>query len=218
MKATSDLYEKGEQKYGHLGARLYSWTSRVRRPTYGPVVRDILSERPGSVLDIGCGTGDVLLQLATLDPQVECYGIDPSPAMLRIAAKNATKAGSGQGALRDLTARIHLALGSSRFIPFEKRFDFVFSTYSFHDWNNREQSVPLILSKLREGGTFAVYEYERDSIPSIFKLLFGKYMLSHDEIESLDFDGAEKAVDVSNGLAAVKFKWFGASTVPCLSD
>lgn len=206
MKAALDLHEKGEQRYGPLGARVYSWTSRVRKNTYGYVIRDILSQHPTSVLDIGCGTGDVLRQLAAFDAELECYGVDPSPAMLRIATRNIAEAAHRQGDRSSLEERIHLSLGSSRCIPFDKEFDLIFSTYSFHEWTDREHSIAPILGRLKVGGAFAVYEYERDSVPTFFKLLFGRYMLSRNEIESIQLEGAEKVVDASNGLVAIKFK------------
>jgi SAM-dependent methyltransferase len=41
----------------------------------------------GSVLDLGCGPGDIVLRLATRHPRLVVHGLDGSAAMLRFAAE-----------------------------------------------------------------------------------------------------------------------------------
>jgi 2-polyprenyl-3-methyl-5-hydroxy-6-metoxy-1,4-benzoquinol methylase len=43
--------------------------------------------RTGSVLDLGCGPGDIVLRLASRQPGLSVHGIDGSEAMLRFASE-----------------------------------------------------------------------------------------------------------------------------------
>jgi len=75
------------------------------------LMRNLIDPQPGeSALDVGCGTGETLAFLASLD--VRIAGIDRSPAMLAMAA---AKAGHGP-----------LVLGDAAALPFADRsFDVV---------------------------------------------------------------------------------------------
>src|SRR5690349_41424 len=50
--------------------------------------------RPASLLDIGCGTGNLLAAAAPLFPGARLVGIDPSVALLRRARERAELAGA----------------------------------------------------------------------------------------------------------------------------
>src|SRR5687767_8194245 len=48
--------------------------------------------RPGnSVIDVGCGTGEVTLLAKTRAKDGQVYGIDPSPEMITVARKKAAR-------------------------------------------------------------------------------------------------------------------------------
>src|SRR5215211_3449288 len=50
--------------------------------------------RPGnSVLDVGCGTGEVTLLAKTCAANGKVYGIDPAPEMIAVAIKKAARQG-----------------------------------------------------------------------------------------------------------------------------
>ncbi len=198
--AQMELCEKGEEKFGFFLSRIYALTSRARRKFYDFIVRDISSINPACILDIGCGAGDALIQFAQLKPEVECFGIDPSPDILKLAQKKLRSL--SEGALRNL----HFSLGSCRFIPFDKKFDLIFSSLSFHHWNNREQCIPLILEKLSEHGTFAIYEYNKDALPLFLRIFFKKHTLFAREIKEFNFDGYEKKIELEDRFLCVKFK------------
>src|SRR5262245_9782545 len=57
-------------------------------------MRDVVIEhaprdRPIHVLEVGCGTGALALQLATALPLASVTGVDVSPANIRVAARQA---------------------------------------------------------------------------------------------------------------------------------
>ena len=82
-----------------------------------------LTPAPRCILDVGCGTGYLLRQLAARCPQAELAGIDPAPAM--IEAARAAAAGD----------RPQLVAGTAEELPWPAgTFDLVVSTTSFDHW------------------------------------------------------------------------------------
>lgn len=58
------------------------WWFQARQNILLPIVRRIMSERPGQIFDIGCGTGGFA---AALSPEFPCTGIDSSEIAIEIA-------------------------------------------------------------------------------------------------------------------------------------
>ncbi len=82
-----------------------------------------LTPAPRRILDVGCGTGYLLRQLAARCPQAELAGIDPAPAM--IEAARAAAAGD----------RLQLVAGTAEELPWPAgTFNLVVSTTSFDHW------------------------------------------------------------------------------------
>jgi ubiquinone/menaquinone biosynthesis C-methylase UbiE len=57
------------------------------RPEQDAVLRALQRIRPGSVLDVGCGTGQLTRRIKRLLPDTRVVGCDFSPGMLRRAAR-----------------------------------------------------------------------------------------------------------------------------------
>ena len=98
-------YLDREEKFGRVASLLYSYAAPLVRD-FDFVSFDVLSFRLRSVLDAGCGSGDVLAK------------------------------------------KVHLALGSSRRIPFSCSFDVTYSSLSFHYWKDRNLSLPAKMRRL----------------------------------------------------------------------
>ena len=111
---------------------------------------------PSSVLDIGAGPGRLSVMVAKQFPNAEFYTVDPSEYMVRVENKNFEKAG----------IKATCKPGSSREIPYERKFDLIFTTLSFHHWENRDSSISYILSKLSGRGTFLIIEFMEDNYKS----------------------------------------------------
>lgn len=82
-----------------------------------------LNSYPCRVLDVGCGTGTLLIELKRKYQSIQFYGVDPDAAILRIATRKAEKA----------NVQINLKQAFAQKLPFASRsFDVVYSSLVFH--------------------------------------------------------------------------------------
>jgi ubiquinone/menaquinone biosynthesis C-methylase UbiE len=100
------------------------------------------SPRPSRVLDVGCGTGYLLRQLAGRAPQaLELAGLDAAPAMIETARALATD------------RRMHFTTGTVEELPYpEQTFDLVVSTTSFDHWADQRAGLTECARVLVPGG------------------------------------------------------------------
>jgi SAM-dependent methyltransferase len=84
-------------------ARAFSSIADVSR---GLVTAMIVGARPATLLDLGCGTGSLLVQLAKLDPGFHGIGIDASKPMCQAARKHASRNG--------VSSRVRIACQDAR--------------------------------------------------------------------------------------------------------
>lgn len=76
---------------------------------------------PGSVLDIGCGPGDILMRIAQAFPRCHVIALDGAPSMIRLAEEAVAKAGlESRVSLRcdrvqtfTLPGKVHAAVSNS---------------------------------------------------------------------------------------------------------
>ena len=110
------------------------WLGKLHRDIADRVVDIALACSPTSrrILDVGCGTGYLLRQVAARAPDaVELVGIDAAAAMIEVARANA----------RD--PRLQFSVGLAERLPHsDVTFDLVVSATSFDHW--RDQQAGLI--------------------------------------------------------------------------
>lgn len=108
------------------------------------------------ILDIGCGTGTLVVKLKRQHPSAQVVGIDPDPKALRRARIKATRAG----------VPVQLDPGFADELPYkEESFDHVFSSFMFHHLNEqgRENMLREVLRVLRAGGSFHLLDFVVDN-------------------------------------------------------
>jgi SAM-dependent methyltransferase len=125
--------------------------SVLQRFFFGPVQEATISEAVISarsveaVLDVGCGTGQLLRRMDRRFPDAELVGVDPAPGMVKQA----------QAARAD--GHIDFVNGSVERLPFpDAHFDLVLTTLSFHHWAGQRQGLHEIRRVLRSGGLFVL--------------------------------------------------------------
>ncbi len=109
--------------------------------------------RPGqTVLDIGCGTGTLLVELKGMHPKVEVVGLDPDAKALARASRKAGKAG----------VVIRLDQGYSDALPYpDASIDHVFSSYMFHhlEADVKERTLGEVRRVLKPGGALHLLDF-----------------------------------------------------------
>ncbi|HEV7375020.1 MAG TPA: methyltransferase domain-containing protein [Pyrinomonadaceae bacterium] len=104
-----------------------------------------------SVVDLGCGTGELTRRLAERLPESEVLGIDSSPEMLARAREQAhTRLSFEQGSIQKI----------------EGEWDLVFSHAAIHWIDNQRALIPRLLSLVRRGGQLAVQLPSNHTHPS----------------------------------------------------
>jgi ubiquinone/menaquinone biosynthesis C-methylase UbiE len=136
---SAEVYELGVEL-------LFRGTADVmRRQIIPPITRFLRAENATRLLDLGCGTGRTLHQLARAHPALRLWGVDLSPAYARVARERA----------RDAT----IAVENAEALPFsDGAFDIVTSVYLFHELprNARRNVVREMHRVLRPGGLLVI--------------------------------------------------------------
>jgi ubiquinone/menaquinone biosynthesis C-methylase UbiE len=124
----------------------------------GDAVRRVLVEQaelqPGHrVLEIGCGTGSLLMQIDREQPAVELTGLDPDPKALERAKAKADAA----------SAHVRLDRGFSDALPYpDASFDRVFSCFMFHHLDGadaKRRTLREVRRVLEPGGQLHLLDF-----------------------------------------------------------
>jgi len=131
------------------GAFLIESTARAypHRPPYPQALidalRTLLPDGGGSVLELGCGTGEVSRRLAPHVKRVDA--IDPSAAMIEV----------GRGEEGGGAANLAWTNVAAEEFETDRRYDLVVTALSLH-WMNWYTVLPKIAGLLKRGGAYAL--------------------------------------------------------------
>lgn len=120
--------------------------------------------RPGQrILDIGCGTGSLLVLIKQLYPESLVIGLDPDPKALARARRKAEKA----------FLSIQFDQAFSHELPYDDAsIDRVFSSYMLHHLtgDQKEQTLKEIRRVLRPSGLFCLLDFAGPDSGNISRL------------------------------------------------
>ena len=142
---SAEVYELGVEL-------LFRGTADVMRRQIIPPITRVVRAAGGAehvrLLDVGCGTGRTLHQLARAHPRMRLHGVDLSPAYIKRARTRLDHA-------RELT----LAVENAEALPWaDATFDVVTSVYLFHELprNARRNVVRELHRVVRPGGLVVI--------------------------------------------------------------
>ena len=149
---SAEVYELGVEL-------LFRGTADVMRrqiiPPITEYVRAVGDAAQVKLLDIGCGTGRTLHQIARTHPTMRLHGVDLSPAYMKLARKR----------LEDV-AELTLAVENAESLPWaDATFDIVTSVYLFHELprNARRNVVREMLRVVKPGGLVVIEDSAQPS-------------------------------------------------------
>ena len=150
-----------ESRRTYLPAAGHDWAL----PLYDPIVKlfggararkallDHAAIQPGHrVLDIGCGTGDLVTLIKRLHSDVDVVGLDPDPKALARARRKAERA----------AVTIQLDQGFSDELPYpDASFDRVFSSFMLHHLQagEKEKTLREVRRVLKPGGSLHLLDF-----------------------------------------------------------
>ncbi len=118
----------------------------------------------GIMVDVGCGPGYLVADIARAFPRLHVIGVDIAEEMIQIAADNLSSLGFNE--------RVSFRQGDVQGLPFEDNAaDFVVSTLSLHHWPNPKEALEEIHRVLRPGGQFLIFDLRRDARRGFYWLL-----------------------------------------------
>lgn len=138
----------GTGLYARFAAR---FTRPLRRHVVDEAAEHLALDGSGLVIDIGCGPGDLVVDLAQRLPDARVVGVDPSPDMLRHA-----RATAGASSVGD---RVSFVDGGAERLPFaDGSVDIAVSTLSAHHWPDASAAFAELARVLRPGGIARIHD------------------------------------------------------------
>ncbi|WP_051082957.1 class I SAM-dependent methyltransferase [Kiloniella laminariae] len=108
-----------------------------------------------TLLDLGCGSGSAVRSAVSTNRANRVIGIDPSPAMIRIAREKTAK----QSQDASPTSTSEFLLGGAEHIPLpDNSVDVVIAVNSFHHWPNPGKGLAEVARVLKHSGRLLLIE------------------------------------------------------------
>ncbi len=118
------------------------------RPTHDAVIARLDDVRPSTILDLGCGTGQLTRRLIERYPDATVVAVDLSPGMLAKAAQRLAATGSHHPAI---------VRADAQQLPFAPAsVDVVVCTESFHWYRDQAGALDGLAELLRPGGRLVI--------------------------------------------------------------
>lgn len=191
-RRSAELYDVGVE-FLFLGT-----ADVMRRQVIPPVTRHLRSlpaGKPRSLLDVACGTGRALRQMAIAHPDLRLYGVDLSPFYVDMARQN----------LADVAPDARCLAENGEDLPFrDGMFDAVTSVYLFHELprNARRNVLREMLRVLAPGGVVVIEDSAQLADSAAIADVLGRFSREFHEPFYEDY----LADDLAEALAEVGFE------------
>ena len=167
------------------------------------------------VLDVGCGTGTLMMLLKRRYSTLQVIGLDPDAKALRRASSKAKHV--------DVSVQFDQGFGDA--LPYENAtFDRAFSSFMFHhlEEENREKTLQEVSRVLKPGGSFHLLDFAGGE-KGLHGLL-GHFLHSHARLKDTNdtrilqlmrragFSGGEKVKDGGMLFGLLRITYYQATT------
>jgi len=149
-------------------ARAYGWVATTPQMR---LLRSFVAHRAaqmverGEAVDLGCGPGLLVVDLAQRSPGLHVTGIDLTEDLLAQGEEYARRAG--------LSGQVSFRKGDVKQIPFpDAALDLVVSTLSLHHWSDPVAVLDEVARVLRPAGSFLIFDLRRDMMAPVYLLLW----------------------------------------------
>lgn len=140
----------------------------LQRLIFEPVQKTILETAreevsdPTAILDVGCGTGRLLIAAEQTFPNARLEGVDAAVLMVKQA----------QGVL-PASSRITFRQATAERLPFQDaQFDLVFSTMTFHHWSDQRAGIAEVARVLKPRGRWLLADFVATGLMRYVRRLF----------------------------------------------
>ncbi|MBU3090749.1 class I SAM-dependent methyltransferase [Clostridium sp. CF011] len=145
MKSNKNVFKENSKINFNKQAESYdkSANGKFVAPMYNEIINRIMLIKPKKLLDVGCGTGNVLMKLVE-NSNIELYGLDISEKMIDMAKKN-------------LGNSADLKVSDSECMPWKNNtFDVIVCNASFHHYPNPDKTLLEMKRILKSNGTLII--------------------------------------------------------------
>ncbi len=171
-------------------APTYDRAAEVQREMGHDLIDQIAPTATGTLIDLGCGTGEALERIGNRCPKLNLVGVDIAPAMIetsrdRVSAAEFQAADIEQTGLPDATASL------------------VFSSAAMQ-WCQPQNAIAEVARLLEPGGQFLMSTFVADSLPE-FREAWRRVSPSLNRVHDLASDTAWKQALVDCDFQITKF-------------
>jgi len=148
--ALHQVIQRAHFTHGQIYDRHAAW---VFGGMYRRVAADVAAAAPtgGVVLDAGCGSGRLAVQIAARRPDLRVHGIDLERGMVDVATRHAERA--------DVGGRVALTVADLADLPLpDDSVDLIVSTASLHHWTDVGAVIASLGRVLRPDGRLWIYD------------------------------------------------------------
>jgi ubiquinone/menaquinone biosynthesis C-methylase UbiE len=142
------------QRYHFAEGQSYDrHAGRVFRGVYRRVAEDVAVAAPtgGAVLDAGCGSGRLAVEIARRRPDLHVHGVDLERGMVDVAIQRAER--------ENVADHVEFTVADLADLPLpDDSVDLIVSTASLHHWNDVDAAIASLDRAVRPDGRIWIYD------------------------------------------------------------